>query len=116
MFYELLIFFAKTYADGLGLIEGPPLHDPLAVAVILSDTGAEELAFDDRNGERWDVDVITDGTHSDRDEGSGRLGTTHVRRSTNGRVRVPHGLDVGRFWEVMEECLQRVDKLESSKS
>ncbi|KAI4099302.1 MAG: hypothetical protein LQ345_007484 [Seirophora villosa] len=114
MFYELLIFFAKTYADGLGLTEGPPLHDPLAVAVILSDTGAEELAFDYRNGERWDVDVVTDGTHSDRDEGSGQLGTTDVRRSTDQKVRIPRGLDVGRFWEVVEECLQRVDRLESS--
>ncbi|KAL9016331.1 MAG: hypothetical protein Q9185_006314 [Variospora sp. 1 TL-2023] len=116
MFDELLVFFGSTYADALGITEGPPLHDPLAVAVIVSDIGAEELAFEDNNGERWEVDIITDGKHSDRDEESGQVGRSCVRRSTVPNVRIPRGLDVGRFWEVVEECLQRVDKLQSSKS
>jgi inosine-uridine nucleoside N-ribohydrolase len=32
---EWLQFFAKTYADVFGMIEGPPLHDPLAIALAL---------------------------------------------------------------------------------
>ncbi len=34
MLVELLTFFAATYRDVFGVTEGPPLHDPLAVAAI----------------------------------------------------------------------------------
>ena len=36
LFFEILTFFTKTYADVFGLREGPPLHDPLAVMVVLA--------------------------------------------------------------------------------
>lgn len=114
MFRDLLIFFAHTYADVFGLSDGPPLHDPLAVAVVLFDTGAENLAFDDRDGERWDIDVITDGMHSELDEKRVQVGRTIIWESNGPKFRIPHGLDVGRFWDVVEECLQRVDKLLAS--
>ncbi|KAL8763616.1 MAG: hypothetical protein Q9184_000616 [Pyrenodesmia sp. 2 TL-2023] len=60
MFHDLLVFFAHTYADVGGIPEGPPLHDPLAVAVVLCDVGAERLDFNNRNRERFTVDVVTD--------------------------------------------------------
>ncbi|KAL1841290.1 hypothetical protein VTJ49DRAFT_7235 [Mycothermus thermophilus] len=36
MLVELLMFFAKTYSDVFGITDGPPLHDPLAVAAVLA--------------------------------------------------------------------------------
>ena len=36
MLHDLLTFFAHTYASVFGITAGPPLHDPLAVAVLLS--------------------------------------------------------------------------------
>ncbi|KAL8831413.1 MAG: hypothetical protein Q9170_005294, partial [Blastenia crenularia] len=116
MFHDLLIFFAHTYADVFGISEGPPLHDPVAVAVVLHDMGAESLAFDDHDGERFNVDVVTDGRHSDRDEERGQVGRTLVRQATSAGVRIPHGLDVGRFWDVVEECLQRADEFLALKT
>ncbi|KAL8716847.1 MAG: hypothetical protein Q9225_005862 [Loekoesia sp. 1 TL-2023] len=78
MFYDLLVFFAHTYADVFGISEGPPLHDPVAVAVVLSEIGAENLAFDDGGGERFNVDVVTDGAHSDSDTERGQVGRTVI--------------------------------------
>lgn len=116
MFHDLLVFFAHTYSDVFGLVEGPPLHDPLAVAVVLFDIGAEDLAFDDRDGERWNVDVVTDGKHSEWDAERGQAGRIIIWESMGPRVRIPNGLDVGRFWDVVERCLQRVDRLLASQS
>lgn len=116
VFHDLLVFYAHTYADVFGISAGPPLHDPLAVAVVLFDIGAEELAFDDRDGERFNVEIVTDGKHSDWDAERGQVGRTMIWESNGPKVRIPHGLDVGRFWDVIEECLQRVDRLLALKN
>ncbi|KAI4204158.1 MAG: hypothetical protein LQ350_001349 [Teloschistes chrysophthalmus] len=106
---DLLGFFAQTYHDNLGITAGPPLHDPLAVAVILSDIGADDLAFDDGGGERWIVDVVTEGLHSDAEKEHGQLGRTMVSKTSGPGVRIPRALNVGPFWEVVEKCLQRAE-------
>ncbi|KAL8935342.1 MAG: hypothetical protein Q9216_005472 [Gyalolechia sp. 2 TL-2023] len=116
MLYGLLDFFAHTYADEFGLSEGPPLHDPIAVAVVLFDVGAEHLAFDDGGGERFSVDVVTNGSHSGQDIERGQVGRTCVRETKGASVRIPRGLEVGRFWDMVEECLQRADELLISKN
>ena len=110
MLHDLLIFFATTYAKVFGLVEGPPLHDPLAVAVLLDNFGFEQLGFDDRAGERWEVSVVTDGRHSKDESAQGQLGRTVVSRVQGGGVRIPRGLDVKAFWRVFEECVQRAEK------
>lgn len=114
MLHDLLIFFASTYADVFGFTSGPPLHDPIAVAVLLMDVCHDErLDFDDRGGERWHVDVVTDGLHSDRDDKRGQVGRTKVRKAAlgEGGVRIPRGLDVKHFWAIIEECVQRAEIL-----
>ena len=47
MLHSLLAFFSQTYNSVFGLASGPPLHDPLAVAVILDTLGVEDFGFDD---------------------------------------------------------------------
>ena len=99
MFYELLTFFAKTYADVFGLTEGPPLHDPLAVAVLLTELEDEEMVvgFDDKKGERFKVDVeLTEP----------ELGRTKISVASEG-VRIPRSLDTTKFWHILNECLER---------
>ncbi|EME48888.1 hypothetical protein DOTSEDRAFT_19392 [Dothistroma septosporum NZE10] len=66
LFFEILTFFAKTYADVFGLVAGPPTHDPLAVAAIF----APEL-FVDNGGERFSVNVVTEGVHDTSDSARG---------------------------------------------
>lgn len=114
MLHDLLIFFASTYADVFGLARGPPLHDPIAVAVLLADASrGEPLHFDDRGGERWHVDVVTDGLHSDRSDERGQVGRTRVREALvgEGGVRIPRGVDVEQFWAIIESCVQRAEIL-----
>ncbi|KAL8993329.1 MAG: hypothetical protein Q9169_006434 [Polycauliona sp. 2 TL-2023] len=117
MYYELVVFFAKTYADVFGISEGPPLHDPLAVAVVLFEEGYEDLGFDDRKGERWDVHVVTEGLHSHNNHERGQVGRTVISSSTEkgGGVRIPRGVNVELFWDIVDDCLGNADDALSSR-
>lgn len=90
--------------DHFGIIEGPPLHDPLAVAAVLTGTPWEIEFYDyDHDAssnpaapavnkrERFDVKVITEGTHE------GQTKCTLLPPGEEG-VRIPKGLDIPKFW------------------
>ncbi|KAI9646491.1 Uridine nucleosidase 1 [Ciborinia camelliae] len=114
MLVELLTFFAATYDRVFGMSDGPPLHDPLAVAVIMDGImGAEIPFYDFKDGgkrERFEVKVITEGTHDDAQNGS-ETGRTIIKLLPDGEegVKIPRGLDIKRFWETVEDCLSRAD-------
>lgn len=113
MLHGLLTFFASTYASVFGLTSGPPLHDPVAVAVLLFDQASEDLAFDDRGGEKWHVSVVTELQHSDNiHDRKGQVGRTVARkaRKNEAGVRIPRSLNIQRFWDVIEECIQRAEE------
>ncbi|RAL09990.1 uridine-cytidine N-ribohydrolase [Aspergillus homomorphus CBS 101889] len=121
MLYELLIFFASTYENVFGLASGPPLHDPLAVAIILSTLNPlyskhhpEALKFDDRNGERFAVNVVTNGLHSKDMELVGHLGQTVTKPAPNA-VCIPRGVDLDAFWNLINDCLKRADELNAAR-
>lgn len=91
MLYELLIFFAKTYEEVFGLHEGPPLHDPLAVAVLLKDVEPELWGAG-----RWvELDVVLEGDD---------VGRTVIVGEKNG-VWIPTTIDSARFWDRMLKCV-----------
>jgi uridine nucleosidase len=115
LFVEILTFFAKTYADVFGLVEGPPTHDPLAVAAIFAPGVFSPDLFDDRDGERYEVTVVTEGDHGSSDHarsGASQCGRTIAQLSPKGTagVRIPRSLDGDRMWRVLEECLGRVNE------
>lgn len=119
MLVELLTFFAKTYADVFGLVEGPPLHDPLAVATILDGISGVEIPFyDTKDGkrERYAVEIITEGTHDEALAGA-QTGRTVAKLLSEGEygVKIPRGLDVNRFWDVLEDCLVAADEVNRGK-
>ncbi|KAF7561276.1 hypothetical protein G7046_g2894 [Stylonectria norvegica] len=120
MLVELLYFFAKTYADTFGITDGPPLHDPLAVAAVLIGT-TDEIPFYEWNAslskapehkERFEVTVVTEGTFEEAMQGK-QTGRTIVKELPNGEsgVRIPRGLDVNKFWDVIEDCIERADEV-----
>ncbi|KAK0656631.1 Inosine/uridine-preferring nucleoside hydrolase domain-containing protein [Cercophora newfieldiana] len=127
MLVELLMFFAKTYADVFGITAGPPLHDPLAVAAILSDISDEEhgIPFYDYDPasasgtppkrERYEVTVVTEGSYEDAQAGA-RTGQTIAKLLPEGEegVRIPRGLDIWRFWWALEECVERADRVNAA--
>ena len=92
---ELLEFFCRTNDDVFGMPDGP-LHDPVAVAV-LADPGCLQLVHT-----RLDVELA----------GTETVGATSVdldgmlRREPNAWVAT--GLDVDRFWGVMETAVLRL--------
>lgn len=99
-------FFAGTYAEVFSITEGPPLHDPLAVsAAIYPDI------FDDHGGERFQVDIVTEGVHSLTQSEVGELGRTKVVKLPDGEggCRIPRSVDLTMFWNSMESAMQRAD-------
>ncbi|OQE26557.1 hypothetical protein PENSTE_c005G09037 [Penicillium steckii] len=105
MFNELLVFVAETYRQGWGMDTGAPLHDPLAVAILLADHPDSDIRidFNDNNGERWDIDVVLGGTQE------GRTVATKVEHGKPG-VMIPRSLDTAKFWKVLESCMAIADK------
>jgi uridine nucleosidase len=99
-------FFAGTYAEIFSITDGPPLHDPLAVAAAIH----PEL-FDDRDGERFQVDVVTKGIHSLIQSEVGELGRTKVTKVPEGEggCRIPRGVALEKFWDSIESALRRAD-------
>lgn len=107
-------------SDVFGITEGPPLHDPLAVAAVLSGLGDQhEIPFCDcdpagepglAQRERFEVTVVTEGTYEDARAGA-RTGQITARLLPPGEegVRIPRSLDIPLFWKVLEECVSRAD-------
>ncbi|KAL4871561.1 hypothetical protein BDV12DRAFT_163972 [Aspergillus spectabilis] len=123
MLYELLLFFASTYETEFGLTTGPPLHDPLAVAAIISTLNPEfasthpnqTLKFDNRNGERFAVTVVTDGLHGKDIALVGQLGRSVVSNHPSG-VCIPRGVDLEAFWSIILDCIRRADALNATRA
>ncbi|KAE9965187.1 hypothetical protein BLS_007798 [Venturia inaequalis] len=112
LFLEILTFFASTYAREFAMLDGPPLHDPIAVAAIF----AQDI-FDDNQGERYEVFVVRDGDDSlfdhTRNKGHvGQCGRTCVRlvEKGEGGVRIPRSLEVGVFWQMIDLALGRAEE------
>lgn len=112
--HEILTFFAKTYAEVFGLTQGPPAHDPLAVAAIVF----KDL-FHDNDGERYAIAVITEGLHGSSVEirssesQCGRTIATLLSKGTAG-VRIPRSLEKDQLWRLLEGCLTRISAKGSS--
>ncbi|KAK3329714.1 Inosine/uridine-preferring nucleoside hydrolase domain-containing protein [Apodospora peruviana] len=127
MLVELLMFFAKTYSDVFGITEGPPLHDPIAVAAVLAGVGngQHEIPFCDFDPsatgagagqkERYDVTVVTEGTYEEARAGA-RTGQVIACLLPPGEegVTIPRNLDIPLFWKVLEECVSRADATNAS--
>lgn len=118
LFHDLLVFFAATYHDAFGLGAGPPLHDPLAVAVVLSTLNPifasqhpdQAIKFDDKDGERFEITIVTDGLHGKDVAVTGQLGRSVAAPAARRGVAIPRGVDLEAFWGLVLECLERADK------
>lgn len=109
--HEILEFFAQSYVEWFGVHEGPPLHDPLAVAALF---GYESGIFEE-DGDRYSIVVVTDGAQSALDSVRGQVGRTVLTKidpvsgGTAAGVRVPRKLHTRLFWDVLEQCAEMAD-------
>ena len=105
MLEEILAFFASGYDNFFGMADGPPLHDPLAVAALLP-----KSKIFHNEGDRYTVTMVTAGEHTvvdgvDLEGARGQVGRTIVTPSKNGKgVRIPRKLDVDAFWQTLSDC------------
>lgn len=122
--HALLTFFAATYEKVFGLATGPPLHDPLAVAVILSTLNPtfalkyprEALRFDDKGGERFAVSIVTDGCHGKDVSVTGQVGRSIATPVTGPGVAIPRSVDLEAFWSIILDCVQLADDCNAARS
>lgn len=107
LFYQIIIFFAKTYAEVFALTRGPPLHDPVAVAAAF-----DPDIFGNDPGDRFLVKVVTDGYCSDSHNDIGQLGRTLVEKLPHGSdgVRIPKYINLERFWSHISEAIEKSEK------
>ncbi|EXJ74825.1 uncharacterized protein A1O5_01521 [Cladophialophora psammophila CBS 110553] len=110
--HEILAFFAQSYVEWFDVYEGPPLHDPLAIAALF---GYSSGIYED-DGDRYNVRVVTDGAHSPLDSVRGQVGRTIVEKAEAGPdgivkgVRIPRKLHTHAFWDVLENCAKTADE------
>lgn len=111
LFHEILTFFAETYASELAMTDGPPLHDPLAIAAALCPT-----LFYDNGGERYEVYVVKDGDESliERRRNTANVGqcgrtiASMLKKGEEG-VRIPRTLRVEDFWCLIDFALEAAE-------
>lgn len=122
--HALVTFFAGTYEKVFGLTAGPPLHDPLAVAVILSTLNPvfankhpeQALRFDDRGGERFALSIVTDGRHGKDVSITGQLGRSLAAQVKGPGVAIPRGVDLDSFWKLILQCIQLADDCNAARA
>ncbi|KAJ5678913.1 hypothetical protein N7462_007157 [Penicillium macrosclerotiorum] len=122
--HALLTFFATTYEKVFGLATGPPLHDPLAVAVILSTLNPafaaahpdQALRFNDKGGERFALSIVTDGRHGEDVSTTGQLGRSLAAPIDGPGVAVPRGVDLEAFWTMILQCVQLADDCNEARA
>lgn len=101
LYGEMMEYFSRAYPT----LPGPPMHDPLAVAVVLA-----PALFDDRGGERYAVEVILEDTHAT--PALTERGRTAVRKLEAGQagIRIPRGVtDLTAIWDMIDACLVRAE-------
>lgn len=104
-----------------GITAGPPLHDPLAVALVLTGTDDEIPFFDwdakksahPQHNERFEVSVVTEGSFEEARADGKETGRTVAKMLPPGEegIRIPRGVDTAKFWQVIEECMERADEV-----
>lgn len=104
MLHDLLTFFAYTYAEVFNITEGPPLHDPLAVAAILPflPHGQHDLP---QLTWTWEYAKIVVDTYGEE------VGRTQKHPAADGEtvVRIGMGVDVESFWTLLMRMVSRSD-------
>lgn len=102
LLYELMTFFAETYEKSQGFTEGPPLHDPLAVLILLPEY--PEYA----EGLNLDFKYYTHKIHVVEEE-TDKVGMFEPTDDANG-AKVFYDLNVDEYWKILLQTVDTADK------
>ena len=111
MLHDLLCFFAGTYLRVFNMTEGPPLHDPLAVAAVLPlEPSSDEVLQPPSSLQggimwNWEYAKVVVEAHGVE------IGRTSKHAPADGEtvVRVPKSVDTTKFWEVLMGLVNVID-------
>jgi uridine nucleosidase len=106
MLYELLTFFASTYKKEFGFNDGPPVHDPLAIAALLP-FYEDRLNKDNIPNLEWKfsrckINVVQQGE---------RRGQTEVQtKVVRDGVYLTENVNIDKFWKLVFQAVDELDK------
>jgi uridine nucleosidase len=104
IFEEILNHNRKAYQSYYDHLPGSPLHDALAVAIVLEDVISEPRFVD--NGRRSKISVRTTG-----DEAGRTTIEENIESGGHGKgVRIPIDVDKAVFWMIMAAALEEADR------
>ncbi|CAL9735812.1 uridine nucleosidase [Monosporozyma servazzii] len=118
LYYELFLFFKKTYKDNQGFINGPPIHDPMTLYPLLQFYNYESSDIINFKYMKMDVDIITDL----KDDDAGMIfalkeyndppmnateseGLFDENLTSRPGVIVGYDININYFWDQISECL-----------
>ena len=101
MLYELLQYFGETYLTKFNFTAGPPVHDPLAVTVLIPEYFPDMKDTLAVQYEKYKIDVILEGDQIGR--------TVLVDKDQINGVAVVLNLNVSHFWDLIMESLAFLD-------
>ncbi|CEP62889.1 trifunctional uridine nucleosidase/nicotinamide riboside hydrolase/nicotinic acid riboside hydrolase LALA0_S06e06172g [Lachancea lanzarotensis] len=102
LFYELFVFFGRSYEHAQGFEDGPPVHDPLALIPLLEFYGLEKPETIDFEYKRLQLQAV-------EQENSPNLGQTRVlkeypKENNMGSI-VGFNLNMSFFWHQVDLAL-----------
>lgn len=121
LFYELFVFFKKTYNDVEGFTKGPPIHDPMTLFPLLQFYNYESSDIVRFKFMKMDLDIITDLNSDDAgmifpikeysdslqsdDESGYEEDIQYQNLTTTPGVIVGYDINIDYFWEQILDCL-----------
>ena len=104
MIYDLITFFASTYKEAQGFDRGPPIHDPVAVYVLMQVYDLRDCGL---NSQQLEIHVDEHGEHEGKMI-SAACDDTVSRGGPRG-VSVVFDIDVRQFWTDLLETITIAD-------
>lgn len=125
LFYELFLFFKKTYKDVQGFTNGPPIHDPMTLYPLLQFYNYESSDIVRFKYMKMDIDIITDLDSDDAgmifsvkeyndplqlNDSEYENGMQYQNLTANPGVIVGYDINIDYFWEQILDCLTRAQE------
>ncbi|CUM48572.1 unnamed protein product [Debaryomyces tyrocola] len=110
LFYETIMFFAETNRIDQDFTEGPPVHDPLAVFLILAVINKQDNIEDDINFVylRQHINVVQQGEREGETKIVVRDNLDETEDKTDG-IYIGMEANIELFWSFVFQALERAD-------
>lgn len=125
LFYDLFLFFQKTYKNVQGFTNGPPIHDPMTLYPLLQFYNYKSSDVVGFKYMKMDIDIITDLNNEDAgmifsikeyddpfqssDDGY-EDGVQYQNLTTSPGVIIGYDINIDYFWEQILNCLTLAQK------